>query len=185
MNAQATTRACFLMVALGVVCPPCQAAADRPPNIVFIMADDLGYANLGCYGGQQIHTPNIDALASAGLRFTNVYAGCNVCAPCRSVLMQGLHGGHTTVRGNSGGIPLLDDDVTVAEVLQQVGYACGGFGKWGLGDAGSSGSAWEQGFDLFFGYYDQVHAHSYYPAYLWKNDLKFWLPGNSGARATG
>ena len=166
------------------------AAADRaadpePPNIVFIMADDLGYAHLGCYGQEKIKTPNIDRLATQGMRFTQVYAGCNVCAPCRSVLMTGLHLGHAPVRGNSGGIPIRADDVTVAEVLRRAGYATGGFGKWGLGDAGTEGVAHRQGFDEFFGYYDQVHAHSYYPPYLWHNDRKYPLPGNSGRESDG
>lgn len=161
------------------------AADGRPPNVVFIMADDLGFGHLGCYGQEKIRTPNIDQLAAEGMRFTQVYAGNNVCAPCRSVLMTGLHMGHTPVRGNSGGIPLRDEDVTVAEVLKAAGYATGGFGKWGLGDAGSSGVAHRQGFDEFFGYYDQVHAHSYYPAYLWHNDRKHPLPGNSGRESDG
>ncbi len=162
-----------------------EAADRRPPNIVFIMADDLGYAHLGCYGQEKIKTPNLDRVAAQGMRFTQVYAGCNVCAPCRSVLMTGLHMGHTPVRGNSGGIPMRDSDVTVAEVLKNAGYATGGFGKWGLGDAGSAGVAHRQGFDEFFGYYDQVHAHSYYPPYLWHNDQKHPLPGNSGRESDG
>jgi arylsulfatase A-like enzyme len=166
--------------------PPSQTVrAVGRPNIVFIMADDLGYAHLGCYGQQRIRTPNIDRLAAQGARFTQVYAGCNVCAPCRSVLMTGLHMGHTPVRGNSGGISMRDEDVTVAEVLKQAGYATGGYGKWGLGDAGTPGVAYRQGFDEFFGYYDQVHAHSFYPPYLWQNDRKYLLPGNSGRESDG
>ena len=167
--------ACFLLASWTIA-----TGQNRPPNIVFIMADDLGYGHLGCYGQTKIEAPNIDRLAAEGMRFTQVYAGCNVCAPCRSVLMTGQHLGHTPVRGNSGGIPLRDEDITVAEVLRGAGYATGGFGKWGLGDAGSPGVAHKQGFDEFFGYYDQVHAHSYYPPYLWHNDRKYPLPGNSG-----
>ncbi|MDA2927141.1 arylsulfatase [Acidobacteria bacterium AH-259-G07] len=152
----------------------------RPPNIIFIMADDLGYGHLGCYGQKLIQTPNIDRLAADGMRFTQVYAGCTVCAPSRSVLMTGLHMGHTPVRGNSGGIPLREEDLTVAEVLKQAGYATGCFGKWGLGEAGTSGVATRQGLDEFFGYLHQIHAHFYYPEYLWKNDTKWPLPGNAG-----
>lgn len=159
-------------------------AADKP-NIVFIMTDDLGTGHLGFNGQTKIKTPSIDQLRAEGLYFNQVYAGCSVCAPCRSVLMTGYHMGHTSVRGNSGGIPLRDEDVTVAEVLKQAGYATGCFGKWGLGDAHTAGMAPRQGFDTFFGYYDQVHAHSYYPAYLWHNDQKYPLPGNSGRDSDG
>jgi len=162
-----------------------EPAGQPRPNIVFIMADDLGYAHLGCYGQTKIKTPHIDRLAAEGMRFTQVYAGNNVCAPCRCVLMTGRHMGHTPVRGNSGGIPMRDADTTVAEVLKKAGYATGGFGKWGLGDAGSPGVAHRQGFDEFFGYYDQVHAHSYYPPYLWHNERKYPLPGNSGRASDG
>ncbi len=155
------------------------SAAERAPNIVFIMADDLGYAHLGCYGQTKIRTPNLDRMAAEGLRCTDVYAGCCVCAPSRSVLMTGLHGGHTPVRGNSGGIPLADDDVTVAEVLKPAGYATGLFGKWGLGEHGTPGVPYRQGFDEFFGYLHQIHAHFYYPEYLWLNDQRYPLPGNA------
>ncbi len=161
------------------------ARANDKPNIVFIMADDLGTGHLGFNGQTKIKTPHIDRLRTEGLYFDQVYAGCAVCAPCRSVLMTGYHMGHTSVRGNSGGIPLLDEDVTVGEVMKSAGYATGCFGKWGLGDAHSSGMATRQGFDTFFGYYDQVHAHSYYPAYLWHNDRKYYLPGNSGRDSDG
>lgn len=156
------------------------AAEERPPNIVFIMADDLGYGHLGSYGQQIIQTPHLDRMAAEGTRFTQVYAGNTVCAPSRSVLMTGLHMGHTPVRGNSGGIPLRHEDVTVAEVLKEAGYTTGIFGKWGLGEAGTSGVPTQQGFDSAFGYLHQIHAHFYYPEYLWKNEMKFPLPGNSG-----
>jgi len=152
--------------------------AGKKPNIIFIMADDLGYAHLGCYGQKIIKTPHIDNIAAEGMKFTQVYSGCTVCAPCRSVLMTGLHMGHTSVRENSGGVPLLAEDVTVAEVLKNAGYATGGYGKWGIGDAGTDGMATKQGFDEFFGYYHQVHAHYYYPEYLWHNDEKVVLEGN-------
>lgn len=156
-----------------------RAAKDlHHPNIVFIMADDLGYAELGCYGQKKIKTPNIDRLAAEGVRFTQAYAGCTVCAPSRSVLMTGYHMGHTSVRENSGGVPLVPGDVTVAEVLKEAGYTCGGFGKWGLGDINTEGVPTKQGFDEFFGYYHQVHAHYYYPEFLWDNDEKYVLEGN-------
>ena len=165
--------------------PFAAAQARRPPNIVFIMADDLGYGDLGCYGGQYIKTPNIDRLAAEGMRFTQAYAGCTVCAPSRSVLMTGLNMGHTSVRSNPGGVPLLSSDVTVAELLKSAGYATGGFGKWGLGEIGTDGVPWKQGFDEFFGYLNQVHAHYFYPEFLYANDKRVPLPGNEkGARKT-
>jgi arylsulfatase A len=144
-----------------------------------------GDGHLGFNGQTKIRTPNIDRLRSQGRYFTQAYAGCAVCAPSRSVLMTGYHMGHTSVRGNSGGIPLLAQDVTVAEVLKKAGYATGAFGKWGLGDAHTAGMATRQGFDTFFGYYHQVHAHSYYPAYLWHDEAKYFLPGNSGRESDG
>ncbi len=153
-------------------------AVERP-NVVFVMVDDLGPVELSCVGHPVHQTPNVDRMAAEGMRFTQAYSGCCVCAPARSTLMTGYHTGHTTVRGNSGGIPLRDEDVTVAEVLSKAGYACGGFGKWGLGDAGTPGVAEKQGFDPFFGYYDQVHAHFYFPRYLWQSGVKVPLEGNS------
>ena len=149
------------------------------PNIILIIADDLGYQDLACYGGTEIETPNLDQLAKEGIRFRQAYSGCPVCAPSRSVLMTGYHAGHTPVRGNSGGIPLQSDDVTLATLLKAGGYTCGGFGKWGLGDIGTTGMPENHGFDRFFGYYHQVHAHTYYPAYLWQNSQKVPLDGNS------
>ena len=160
------------------------AQSRRPPNIVWIMADDLGYGDVGCYGQQHIRTPNIDRLAKEGTRFTDAYSGCTVCAPSRSVLMTGLHMGHTSVRSNPGGVPLLASDVTVAQVLKNAGYATGGFGKWGLGDAGTEGVPTEHGFDEFFGYYHQVHAHYYYPPYLIDSGKQFPLAGNEGGKRT-
>ncbi|MBN2001440.1 arylsulfatase [candidate division KSB1 bacterium] len=170
---------------------------QNPPNIIFIMADDLGYGDLGCYGQKVIQTPNIDRMAQEGIRFTQCYAGSTVCAPSRSVLMTGLHTGHTTVRGNfgkygvtglgggEGRVPLREDDVTVAEVLKTAGYVTGMTGKWGLGEPDTSGEPNGQGFDEWFGYLNQRRAHSYYPAYLWKNKEKMELPGNTdGKRET-
>jgi len=141
----------------------------------------MGYADLGCYGSKQIHTPNIDKMASEGVRFTDAYSGCTVCAPARSVLMTAMHMGHTSVRGNSGGISLEQKDVTLAEVLKKAGYATGGFGKWGLGDVGTPGVPEKKGFDEFFGYYHQVHAHDYYTSYLWRNSVKVPMQGEPGS----
>ena len=163
---------------------PAAAQQGKRPNIIFIMADDLGYGHLGCYGQEIIRTPNIDRMAREGTRFTSAYAGCSKCAPSRSVLMTGLHAGHTPVRGNSGGIPLRDQDVTVAEVLKEAGYHTGLFGKWGLGEAYTSGAPNNQGFDEFFGYLDQKHAHFYYTDYLWHNGEKYPLPGNMNGKRT-
>ena len=154
--------------------------AERPPNIVFIMADDLGYGELGCYGQTKIRTPNIDRIAAEGMQFSNAYSGCSVCAPARSVLMTGMHMGHTSVRSNPGGVPILAEDVTVAELLKERGYATGCFGKWGLGDIGTDGVPWKQGFDEFVGYLHQAHAHYFYPHYIYDNDQKLPLPGNEG-----
>jgi arylsulfatase A len=162
----------------------CAQSQKRPPNIVWIMADDLGYGDLGCYGQKYIRTPNIDRLAAEGLRFTDAYAGCTVCAPSRSVLMTGFHAGHTSVRSNPGGVPILETDVTVAQVLKPAGYATGAFGKWGLGDIDTTGVPWKHGFDQFFGYLHQIHAHFYYPPYLWDNDRKYPLAGNQNGKRT-
>ena len=157
----------------------------RPPNIVFLMADDLGYGDLGCFGQQKIRTPNIDRLAATGLKFTQAYAGCTVCAPSRSVLMTGYHMGHASVRSNPGGVPLLPEDITVAEVLKSAGYATGIFGKWGLGDIGTEGHPNQQGFDEFCGYLHQVHAHYYYPELIYRNSEELPLEGNAaGGRVT-
>ncbi len=147
------------------------AGADRP-NIVFILADDLGYGDLGSYGQRIVRTPRLDRMAAEGLRFTQFYAGATVCAPSRSVLMTGRHLGHTHVRGNAPGPDmsaqsLRDEDVTVAEILREAGYATALFGKWGLGEVGNEGHPLKQGFEAFFGYLNQVHAHNYYPEFLW------------------
>ena len=155
-------------------------AATRPPNIVFVMLDDLGIGDVGCYGQQQIRTPNIDRLGREGIRYTDCYSGGAVCAPSRSVLMTGLHGGHTPVRANAGTVPIAADDRIFPEFLKDAAYTCGGFGKWGLGDAGSTGVPWKHGFDEFVGYLHQIHAHSYYPEFLWDKDKKLPLPGNAG-----
>lgn len=154
------------------------AEPRKRPNIVLIMADDLGYGHLGCYGQKIIQTPNLDRLATQGIRFTQAYSGSSLCAPSRSSLLTGTHTGHTAVRGNEGGIPLPLDEITLGEVLQSAGYRTGLFGKWGLGDANTPSTPNRQGFDEFFGYLHQRHAHFYYTDYLWENETKYPLPGN-------
>jgi arylsulfatase A-like enzyme len=159
------------------------ASAANRPNLIWIMADDLGYGELGSYGQKIIQTPHLDRMAKEGLRFTRFYAGATVCAPSRSVLMTGEHHGRTRVRGNAGaGNPqaqaLRPDDFTVARALQQAGYATALIGKWGLGDIGpaDTGLPRKQGFDLFFGYLNQRHAHNHFPDFLWHNEERISLP---------
>lgn len=147
------------------------------PNIVFIIVDDLGYRNLDCYGSTSIQTPHIDRMCGEGIKFTHCYSGDSVCGPARSCLMTGYHMGRTPVRANSGGVPLFPEDVTVAAVLKKAGYTTGGFGKWGLGNQGKQGAAEKQGFDTFFGYYNQVHAHNYYTSHLFRNSERVELEG--------
>lgn len=160
--------------------PQAFAGETTRPNIVFILADDLGWGELSCYGQQKFSTPNIDRLAAEGMRFTQHYSGAPVCAPSRCVLMTGKHLGHTEVRGNlpakavfpefpEGQYPLTESAVTLPQLLQKAGYATGAMGKWGLGPVGSTGDPNRKGFDLFFGYNCQSVAHSYYPSHLWKN----------------
>ena len=149
----------------------------RKPNLIFILADDLGYGELGCYGQTLIKTPNIDRLASEGMRFTQCYAGSTVCAPSRASLMTGLHTGHVRIRGNSK-MSLETEDVTVAEVLKKAGYVTGAVGKWGLGLEGSPGTPNKKGFDEWFGFLDQTLAHNYYPELVWRNENQFPLMDN-------
>ena len=143
-----------------------KGAEGKLPNIIYILADDLGIGDLSCYGQQMFTTPNIDRLAEQGIRFTQHYSGSTVCAPSRSVLMTGQHTGHTPIRGNKR-VPLPDSTLTVAEMLREAGYVTGIFGKWGLGllnnDGPDEGYPTNQGFDVFVGYDDQVLAHRYYP----------------------
>ena len=168
-------------------------AADIRPNFVFIMADDMGPFDLGCYGQTEIRTPHIDRAAAEGMRFTNCYAGASVCAPSRSVLMTGQHTGHTTVRANASlltgeRVPLRKEDRTIASVLkgpewrdaydEERAYATAHFGKWGLGEPGTTGLPNDHGFDEFFGFLNQQHAHEHYPKYLWRNKSKEFLRGN-------
>lgn len=158
---------------------------DQKPNIVYILADDLGYGDPGCYGQLKIKTPNIDRMAREGMLFTQHYAGTTVSAPSRSSLMTGMTTGHTPIRGNKevkpeGQWPMPDSTFTMAEMLKEAGYVTGGFGKWGLGYPGSEGDANMQGFDKFYGYNCQRLAHNYFPSYLWDNQEKVMLEGNSG-----
>jgi len=161
----------------------CRASAADRPNLIWIMADDLGYGELGCYGQQVIKTPHLDNMALEGLRFTQFYAGATVCAPSRSVLMTGQHHGRTRVRGNAGPTnpaaqALQPGDITVAKLLQEAGYRTALIGKWGLGDIGAAetGLPRRHGFDEFFGYLNQRHAHNHFPDFLWRNEDRVALP---------
>ena len=179
------SRRTFLKAAAGAVTalsvdPLLHAGTKRKPNIVYIMADELGYYELSCMGNPNIKTSNIDRIAAGGVRFTQALAGSSVCAPTRCCLMTGKHSGHTSVRKNGGGTPLRAGEQTIASVLKAVGYATGGYGKWGCGGRGSTGVPEEHGFDDFLGYYDQVHAHSYYPPYIVRNSKEVPLAGNKG-----
>ncbi|HWF18054.1 MAG TPA: arylsulfatase [Verrucomicrobiae bacterium] len=187
--------AAFLAAMLvGIILAPSLRAQDatnhpsgrREPNIIFILADDLGYGDLGCYGQNEIKTPNIDKLAEEGMRFTSFYAGSTVCAPSRCALMTGKHNGHSRIRGN-GEIPLSPEDVTVAEVLKKAGYQTAAIGKWGLGERNSTGVPGKKGFDQWFGYLNQVDAHNYYPLFLNRSDPRHGdrqvqLPENEGGQ---
>ncbi|QRR02186.1 arylsulfatase [Dyadobacter sandarakinus] len=164
-----------------------QKGSSGRPNIVFILADDLGYGDVGFNGQKLIRTPNIDRLAREGMIFSQFYAGTPVCAPSRSSLLSGKHTGHTYIRGNKsvepeGQEPIADSVQTLAEVLKKAGYVTGAFGKWGLGPVGSEGNPARQGFDRFYGYNCQGLAHRYYPAHLWDNAQKVVLKGNDNLR---
>lgn len=169
-----------LLVLIGLRAVAFDAPA-APLNVVFILADDLGWGELGCYGQEKIPTPHVDRLAREGMRFTQHYSGAPVCAPSRCVLMTGKHLGHAEVRGNfrvqqrfpqftEGQYPLSESAVTIAQVFRRAGYATAAMGKWGLGPVGSTGEPARKGFDLFFGYNCQGVAHSFYPPHLWRND---------------
>ncbi|MEL7265121.1 MAG: sulfatase-like hydrolase/transferase [Planctomycetota bacterium] len=185
---------CLFVLLLFASCGTNDAQAAKP-NIVLIAADDLGYGELGCYGSRLIHTPRIDALARQGMRFTDFYSGHNVCAPSRCTLMTGKHCGHAFVRDNKnpkglqalkkqygwkfpGQMPIPESEITLPEQLSASGYRTGGMGKWGLGHAGTTGDPTRQGFDLFYGFLCQVHAHNHYPRFLWRNQTQEVLPGN-------
>lgn len=157
----------------------------KQPNIIYILADDLGYGDISLFGQDHFKTPNIDRIAKEGIRFTQHYSGSTVCAPSRSCLMTGLHTGHTPIRGNfeikpEGQKPMPAETVTVAELLEKEGYVTGAFGKWGLGFPGSEGDPTKQGFEAFFGYNCQRIAHNYYPYHVWENENKLILTGNEG-----
>jgi len=173
------------------------SAAISKANIVYIMADDLGYADVGCYGQKKIRTPNIDKLAAEGMKFTQHYSGNPVCAPSRCALMTGLHTGHGQVRNNKqvggeegwilgsttgGQWPLEEGTVTVAKILKDAGYTTGAFGKWGLGRVGTTGDPNKQGFDRFYGYICQRQAHTYYPNHLWSDDKIEWIEANKDGK---
>lgn len=184
---------CWTLASIAVwMLGPCPSPASEKPNIVYILADDLGYNELGCYGQKLIKTPNIDRLAREGMRFTQHYSGQAVCAPSRCTLMTGKHTGHAFTRNNGnpkdiqylapkfgwefpGQYPIPDQELTIAELLKTQGYATGAMGKWGLGQIGTTGDPNKQGFDLFFGYNCQRHAHSFYPGHLWHNHQKVKL----------
>ncbi len=169
---------------LVAVCAFPAVAADQP-NIIFILSDDLAQGDLGCYGQKLIQTPNLDRMAQEGTRYTQGYSGTSVCAPSRSVLMTGLHTGHCPIRANreaqpEGQKPLPAGTITVANILKDAGYATACCGKWGMGMFDTTGSPLKLGFDHFFGYNCQRHAHSYFPSYLYNDDQRFDLPGNTG-----
>lgn len=185
------SRKICLLMAFAIVSFACSSNGtkneekQKKPNIIYILADDLGYADLSCYGQTNFQTPNIDGLAKEGMLFTQHYSGSTVCAPSRSALMTGQHTGHTFIRGNKevkpeGQYPLVDKAVTIAEALKEAGYATGAFGKWGLGFPGSEGDPNNQGFDEFYGYNCQRIGHNYYPYHMWHNQEKVELPGNKG-----
>ncbi|MFO0824524.1 MAG: arylsulfatase [Gemmataceae bacterium] len=181
-------RLLFALLILALPAAPLRAADEqRPPNIVFILADDLGTHELGCYGQKQIKTPNIDKLAENGMKFTHFYAGNAVCAPSRCALMTGKHMGHAAIRdnrqykkGEEGQFPIRADDITVTELLKARGYATGAMGKWGLGNWDTAGSPMKHGFDLFFGYNCQAHAHTHYPKHIYRNGERIELKDNDG-----
>jgi len=186
----------FLKIAGVCAAFPVRAATGalkRRPNVVFILADDLGYGDLGCYGQKKIRTPNIDRIAAGGMRFTQFYSGNPVCAPSRCTLMTGCHSGHAQVRGNKqvggedawtlgattgGQWPLAEGTFTVGHLFKRAGYVTGAFGKWGLGRVGTTGDPQKQGFDHFFGYICQRQAHTYYPNHLWRDGEIYWIAEN-------
>ena len=176
-------RTILIIVLWFCLSPFVYAQKSSRPNIIFILADDLGYGDVGCYGQQKIETPNIDMLAKMGVRFTQFYSGSTVCAPARCSFMTGMHTGHGDIRGNvtlkpEGQVPLHDSIVTIAMLLKQAGYATAAFGKWSLGFITTSGDPQKKGFDEFYGYNCQTLAHNYYPDHLWHNHDRIDLSGN-------
>ncbi|MEJ5369498.1 MAG: arylsulfatase [Bryobacteraceae bacterium] len=181
MGTQMVNRRQFLgAAAAGAASFQTPPAAPRP-NIILILADDLGYGDLGCYGQTRILTPNLDRMAAEGIRFTSAYAGSTVCAPSRCSLMTGLHTGHARTRGNrSPDLPLRPEDLTVTEILKRAGYRTALFGKWSLGELGSTGYPTRKGFDEWFGFFSQLHAHNYYPEHLLDGETAWLCRGNMG-----
>jgi len=154
----------FLLV-VSMLVSSASAREAGQPNVIYLMLDEWGYFESGHMGHPELLTPNIDRFASEGIRFTNAIAGAPVCGPTRCSLLTGLHSGHTSMRINNGFAPIRADEPTIASMLKKKGYTTGGFGKWGIGGRGTSGVPEKHGFDEFFGYYDQVHAHTFYPKY--------------------
>ncbi|MCC6264738.1 MAG: sulfatase-like hydrolase/transferase, partial [Bryobacterales bacterium] len=163
-----------------------QGPSPLRPNIIFILADDLGYGDLGCYGQRQIDTPNLDRLAADGMRFTDAYGGSAVCAPSRCSFLTGLHTGHCRIRENRSirgeRVSLLPQDLTVAEVLSAAGYRTGAIGKWGVGEACTTGTPNKKGFGEWLGFLNQDHALAYYPTHLWRNEKEWFPKGNQGMK---
>lgn len=177
LRLQVTLAVTFIFVAsLGTTA----TAAEQRPNVIYLIDDELGYFEPGFMGNPNIQTPNLNKMAAEGMVFKNILAGSSVCAPTRCCLMTGKHSGHTSVRSNGGGTPLRAEEETIASILKKKGYATGGFGKWGCGGRDSTGVPEKHGFDVFYGYYDQVHAHSFYPPYLIRNSEEVPLRGNRG-----
>lgn len=167
----------FLLMWCSTQAAVAQVTQASKPNLIYIMVDDLGYGDLGCFGQKRILTPNLDRLASEGMKLTSYYAGCTVCRPSRLSLWTGMHTGHTAIDSNTSYV-FQPEDVTVAELLKQAGYKTGGVGKWAMGGIDTSGHPNLNGFDFWMGYLDQSEAHNYYPTHLWRNREKFPLPGN-------
>ncbi len=193
----------FIAALLLLAIPTAHTAEPLKPNIILILCDDLAMGDLGVYGQKHIQTPNLDRLAREGTRYTQAYTGASVCAPARASLLTGLHMGHSPIRANrplhrkppgfvpprdhvfTGQMPLPESTLTVAQLLQARGYATACIGKWGLGMFDTAGNPLRKGFDHFFGYNCQEHAHSYYPSYLYRDDRAFELPGNDGSLESG
>ncbi len=188
INRNPLERLAVLLLAVAALLPGAAvgaAPASRPPNLILILADDLGYGDPGAFGQHRIRTPNLDRMAGEGMKFTQFYPGAAVCAPTRSVLMTGQHTGHTRIRGNSSEqagdrVPLEAGDVTVAEMLKTRGYTTALTGKWGLGEPGTTGEPRRQGFDFFYGFLNQAAAHTHYPEKMWRNEVEEPLPANAG-----
>lgn len=187
----------FALPTLALALTAAIAAAEKP-NVIYVLADDLGIGDLGCYGQKIIETPQLDRMAAEGLRFTQHYSGSNVCAPTRCSLMTGLHTGHTFIRGNAqnpdgpGQLPIPDSAFTLAELMKKAGYATAMFGKWGLGEPDTTGDPLTQGWDLYVGYTDQVRAHNYFPDFILKNGERVpldnevvYLPKTEWHKGTG